>query len=445
MKRTLITAAFSVALAVTLFAGAALFARPSERASESDRAPIGVPVDLLIGAEDVDSTIEALEQRIDRDGTLPAASYASLAFGYLQKARNEAAPALYDKAEEALSSSFEVQPEGNFEATLGTAILAGSRHDFHGQLRWARRAVEVNPHNSQALGTVGDAYLELGDNEPALKVYQKMVDLRPDLPSLGRISYAAQVQGDTTGAIAAMERALSFAGTSRQDAAWAHWQLAELHIGNQSLNRAATHLDRALGLNPGFGPALESSAHLAAARGDIETAIEILEALVVNFPLPGNFAFLGELHLLTGEDEAARAAFDEADARLQGYAAHEVRTDVDYITFWADRKIHVEKALEEAQILYSERSSAAVSDALARALFANGDLKEARRYAREAIRRSVDDAGYHYHAGMIERALGHRERSRDLLAEALELDPSWSIFESHRARTILGTHDLADH
>jgi Flp pilus assembly protein TadD len=114
-----------------------------------------------------------------------------------------------------------------------------------------------------------------------------------------------------------------------------------------------------------------------------------------------------------------------------------VRPDVDFITFWADRRIHLQRALRAARLLYSQRKSAAVSDSLAWALYAKGRLSQAQRYAREALRRSVGDAGYHYHAGVIAGALGQNVAARALLREALALDPSWSIWESHRARTIL--------
>lgn len=437
MQRTLRISAGIVALGTTLFIGGALLPQRGEqadRAAATDRLPrIGVTT----AATDVDSAISSLRRRISEGPSTLAADQAALAFAYLQKARLEADPTFYDRAQEALRASFDAQPGENFEATLGTAILAGSRHDFHGQLEWAQRAVDINPYNSQGLGIVGDAYLELGFNNKAVGAYQKMVDLRPDLSSFGRISYIAQVHGDTTAAIQAMKRALQFAGTSRNDAAWAHWQLAELYIGANRLDQAQDHLDSALELVPSFGSALESTAHVAAARGRIVEAIEILVALVEDSPLPANYVFLGELHLLNGQDRHAEAAFEEADQRLEVYASHGVRSDLDFVTFWADRGLHLKRALNDARTLYSQRKSAAASDALAWALYANGRFHEAQRYAREAIRRSVGDAGYHYHAALIARALGDRDATRSLLQKALRLDPSWSIIESHRARNIL--------
>ncbi|HVM36628.1 MAG TPA: tetratricopeptide repeat protein [Actinomycetota bacterium] len=427
-----------VSLGVALFVGGALVPRLRPEVLEPVAAlDQEALLDPALAAADVDETIELLQRRIEGGGPNLAADQAALGLGYLQKARIQADPASLDDAAEALASSFTTQPRENFSATVGTAILAGSRHDFHGQLAWGRRAVAINPYNSQALGIVGDAHLELGSLNKGIAVYQKMIDLRPDLSSFGRISYSSQLTGNTSDAIAAMERALGFAGTSPENAAWAHWQLGELHIGAHDFRRADEHLEKALALVPGYGPALESTAHLTAARGNVPGARKILVSLVEDFPLPGNFAFLGELYLLEGKREQAQAAFEEADRRLAEYAAHEVRPDVDFVTFWADRKIHLERALRDARTLYSQRKSAAVSDSLAWALYANGRHEQARRYAREAIQRSVNDAGYHYHAGMIERALSNERAGRALLDDALTMDPSWSILESHRARKIL--------
>lgn len=432
-------AAAAIALAAALFMGGSLL---PGRGSEPAAATRSVDADTLLApgqSADLDETLATLQSQIEERGPNLAEQQASLAIGYLQKARVEAEPSFYDEAHAAIEASFESQPEDNFSATIARAILAGSRHDFHGQVRWGLRATEINPFNSQAHGIVGDGYLELGHNRQAFESYQRSIDLRPDLSSFGRLSAAAQVEGDTSGAIVAMKRALAFAGTSKDNAAWAHWQLGELFITNQQLETAEGHLDQALALAPDFKPVIESTVHLTAARGDIPGAIAIMEPLSQDYPLPGNFNFLGELHLLNGDKSAAAAAFAQADDRLASYEQHDVRPDVDFVTFWADRGIHLERALRVGRRLYSERTSPAASDALAWSLYANGRYREAKVLAEEAIERSVNDAGYHYHAGMIARALGDKAAARSYLRKALAVDPYWSIIESHRAREILAS------
>lgn len=437
MKRAAGAIAVAAAAAV-LFASAGLLL-PSRDAVPVRPAVAVARDDLLLpaGAANVDATIAALKAQIARHDPRPAEQHASLGLAYLQKARAEADPSSYELAEGAIATSFEIQPDGNFDATAARAILAGSRHDFLGQRRWARRATKIEAFDSQAWGLLGDAQLELGRRRAAVKAYQRSIDLRPDLASFGRVSGAAASSGDTDSAIAAMKRALGFAGMSVENAAWAHWQLGELYIGDGRLEVAERHLEDALRLVPGYGSALESTAHLAAARGKTSRAIEILVALVEDYPLPSNFAFLGDLHLLRGDREAARLAYETAEDRLDAYMRYDVRPDVDFVTFWADRGIRGRTALRNARVIYMARRSGAASDALAWALHANGRYHAARRFAAEAIRRAPTDAGFRFHAGMIERALGNDDAARSHLRRALELDPSWSILEAHKARAVL--------
>jgi tetratricopeptide (TPR) repeat protein len=421
-----------------MFLGGSLLPNRDTRPAAATKA---VQADLLLApgqVADVDSSIASLKAQIAQGGPKLAEQQASLALGYLQKARAEAAPTFYDEAETAIDASLQAQPEDNFSATIARAILAGSRHDFHGQVRLGREAVEINPSNSQAHGIVGDGLLELGRNDQAFESYQRSIDLRPDLSSFGRLSAAAQTNGDTQGAIDAMKRALGFAGTSKENAAWANWQLGELFITNQEFEKAEAHLDSALTLAPGFNSAVESTVHLTAARGDIAGAIEIMIPLAQDYPLPGNFSFLGELYLLAGAEDAAADAFAEADRRLALYEEHDVRPDVDFVTFWADRKIHLDRAMRVGRELYSQRKSAAASDSLAWALYANGRYRAAMPLAKEAIRRSVRDAGYHFHAGMIAKARGDLDTASARLSEAFEVNPHFSPLYEPVARAALG-------
>lgn len=427
----------AIVVGAALFTGGAFLPDRGPATEPAEASVYLAATDLRVDAGNVDSAIATLQKQIAAGGPRLASAQASIAFAYLQKARNEAAPAFYGKAEAALAASLRTQPVDNLEATLGMAILEGSRHDFRGQLRWAKRAVAISPLHAEAHGIAGDAQLELGSIEKGIDSYQRMVDIRPDLSSLGRISYAADILGDTPGATEAMKRALAFAGTSKNNAAWAHWQLGELYIGADRLDKAGEHLRKALDLVPDFGGAIESTAHLAAAEGNMDRGIEILSGLVEDVPLPGNFTFLGELYLIEGRSSEAQQAFKEADRRLRLYEESGVRPDVDFVTFWVDRGLHLDRALKVARTLYAQRKSAAVSDALAWALYARGRLVEAHGYARQAVRRSPGDSGYLYHLGMIDLALGKEERAHDAFESALRADPSWSIIESHTARAIL--------
>jgi hypothetical protein len=60
--------------------------------------------------------------------------------------------------------------------------------------------VALDDFNANAHGVMGDALVELGRYDEAFVQIQRMVDLRPDLSSYARVSYARELQGDVVGA-----------------------------------------------------------------------------------------------------------------------------------------------------------------------------------------------------------------------------------------------------
>ena len=72
-------------------------------------------------------------------------------------------PSYYDKADEALARSLELEPEANADALAGQAALANARHDFADGRDLALAAVEADAYDSTARGVLADAQLELGD------------------------------------------------------------------------------------------------------------------------------------------------------------------------------------------------------------------------------------------------------------------------------------------
>ena len=85
----------------------------------------------------------------------------------------------------------------------GTASPRASR-SAAGRSRW-RRATRPRT------GVVVDASNELGRYDEAAEATQHMVDVRPNLASLSRVSYARELHGDLDGAIAAMSQAVTAA------------------------------------------------------------------------------------------------------------------------------------------------------------------------------------------------------------------------------------------
>jgi tetratricopeptide (TPR) repeat protein len=363
-------------------------------------------------------------------------SFADLGLAYVQQARVTADPSYYPKAEGVLGQSLKLHAADNFGALTGMAALAAARHDFTTSLGWGRKAVAANPYSADARAVLGDAQIELGLYDQALATFQKMIDLKPQLSTYARVSYAWELQGSVARAIKAMDLALHAAATPT-DAAWASSQLGDLYWNSGRLTRAEAWYRRAVAEDPAFVPPRAGLARIEAARGDTDGAIGDLTWVVERYPSPEYVIALGDLYTVTGRSaEAARQyALVHAEERL--LRAGGVNVDLEIALFDADHGVDLANGLAAARQEWAKRKSIHVADALAWELHANGRYKEALRYANRALRLGTRNPLFFFHRGMIERALGNVPAARRDLATALEINAHFSIlWSTHAERTL---------
>jgi tetratricopeptide (TPR) repeat protein len=427
---------------VAVAAGAAMVAAGAllvPRALRSDPVPgVNVPIPATEGivvSGGLDSTIAALQERL-RVGDDPR-SLASLGIAYLQKARSSADPTYYAQAEIALRRSLSDPTEDNFDAAIGMGLLSQGRHDFDEALRWGRRAREINPFSSSALGVVGDALLELGRYEAAASAYREMVELRPSLSSYARVSYMRELRGDVRGAIATMNMARAAALPGSDDSAWASQQVGDLYLMTGGLERAAHAYREALAAAPGYAPARVGIARIAAASGDPGRASSLLSRVTESYPLPSYLALYGEVLDAAGKREEAQRQFELVEVQTRLYESNGVLPDVETFVYLADHRLLDHSDVSDLRRLYSRRPSIRVADALAWGLYSVGESEGALPYARAALRLGTRDPLYHFHAGMIAREVGQHSAARHHLAQALALNPSFSVLHAAEARETL--------
>ena len=436
MKRAVLALVIA-ALAVVLLALGALQRVPESTGQAASKLGTDVSSRLLVPqpTRDLGEAIASLEARID-GGAGDWRSFAHLGLAYLQKGTAAADPTYYDRAQTALMRSLEINDSDNFEAFLGLGVLANARHDFIRGLEWGRKAAFANPSNAQARAVSGDALTELGRYGEAVDILQEMVDLRPSTSAYARVSYARELRGDVSGARRAMEMALESAGSST-DGAWAAYQLGELHFNNGRVAESQHEYRRALYLAPGYAPAQAGLAKVVAARGRPGEAIAALKQATTRYPSPELVILLGDVYRLDGRDRQAQRQYALVQAIQRLYRASGVNNDLELSLFSSDHGIDLHRALRLARAEYARRQSVHVADALAWALYANNRFSEARRYSREALRLGTRSALFHYHAGMIEKELNHREQARVHLRKALDINPHFSFFHAATAGAAL--------
>lgn len=354
--------------------------------------------------------------RLDR-AVVDAQAEAEAGLAFVRRARDEADPAQLTRAEHALERSLDAQPRDNLQAFVGMAALANARHDFSGSVEWSRRAIATNPYNAAAYGLLGDALFELGRVRESESAYQKMLDLRPDVASYVRASYALQHRGRAKAALAVLRLASKAAGPNGETAAWVRHQIGDVYAGLGRTRRAARENRIGMALAPGYVPPTVGLAEAHMASGRLDEAIELVEAAVESLPSLEYTIKLGDLYAATGERDLAAEQYAATAALLAEYRRAGVLPDSDFVLFYADHGLRPEATLREARAIYANRPTPPVADALAWALHSAGRDAEAWRYAREAT--ASQDPVALFHASEIARALG-KERVADRMGASFE-------------------------
>jgi tetratricopeptide (TPR) repeat protein len=378
--------------------------------------------------------IESLQARV-RSVPEDWRALADLGAAYVQRARVTADPTYYPKAEGVLRRSLAEHPEDNFGAMTGMAALSAARHDFGGALSWGRKASAANPSNANARAVMGDALVELGRYPEAFDAFQEAVDLKPDVATYARASYAWELQGNVRNAIAIMQLALGAAGTDA-DRSWASFQLGELYWNSGRPAQAESSYRQAVRWDPTYEPPRFGLAKVHAAEGRTDRAIREASAVVGAYPSPEYVIWLSDLLSAAGRsaDAARQDALVDVETRL--LRANGVNVDLEIALFDADRG-RGEEALAAARAEWARRQSIHVADAMAWALYASGRAREALGYAERALALGTRNALFVFHRGMIRNALGDAGGARSDLATALAINPSFSVRWAPKAADLL--------
>ncbi|MBX3052150.1 MAG: tetratricopeptide repeat protein [Caldilineaceae bacterium] len=366
-----------------------------------------------------------------------ADAYAGLGLAYLQQVREDGDAAHYQQAETALQAALERQPS-QVNALVGMGMLALARHDFAAAIPWAEQALAVAPYRAEAIGVLVDANVELGRYKEALEMGQAMINLRPGIGSYSRAAYLRELNGDTDGAVEAMELALGVAVPDTEGWRWTAVQLGHLYFNRGDWTQADVYYQAALQSHPAYPFALAARGRVAAAQGDIQTAIGFYAQALDRLPLPEFAIPLGDLYTLANQPEKAAEQYGLVGVIQQLNRAAGMAVDMELALFEADYGDPA-TALTLARQAYAARPSIHAADVLAWALHCNGQDAEAQPYSAESLRLGTQDALLHYHAGVIAQALGDREMARQHLQTALDINPAFSILHADDARQRLHT------
>ena len=369
--------------------------------------------------------IAALEESIRQKPPNPATQI-RLGQAYLQKARASIDPMYLSKAEALFKSALEMN-SGDFRAIAGIGSICLSRHEFRDAIGWGERGLAINPWSSELYGILGDANVELGDYARAVQLFQKMVDLKPQLSSYSRVSYMRELHGDLGGAIDAMKMAVSAGGVQRENTAWARVHLGNLYINSGDYRSAEREFEAALTGVPEYMHAYAGLANLRIAQGRQRDAVELYKRVVETMRLPSYRIVLADLYDATGQPELARREYGVIKEIESFNRANGKDTEAELILFAADQDDNIDEVLASARHQFERQPNIKITDALAWCLYKARQFAAAKTTIDQALALGTKDPLMLYHAGMIHLSLGERENAKKYLAEALSINRHFSI------------------
>jgi tetratricopeptide (TPR) repeat protein len=355
---------------------------------------------------------------------------------WVRKARETADPGFYLNADACAGMVLRRAPENRGALDLRSLVLLND-HRFEEARALAQRIVLAHPDDPMGYGSLSDALLELGRFDDAAAAVQKMVDLKPNLPSYSRVAYIHWLKGEGDEALEAARLAID-AGSDPRDPEPAAWQLVQTammfwHKGDYA--GADAGFDLALARMPEYPPALVGKGRDAMARGEGTRAAELLARAFAGSPLVETAWLLGDARTLSGDAEGALRAY--AEVEKEGRLGDRRTLSLYYST--RDEKADRALALVEAE--RKARGDLYTQDAYAWALHRKGRDEEALGAIVAALAHGTQDARLLFHEGAIRLARGDRATGRKLVAQALALNPGFDLHGVAEARRLLATAD----
>lgn len=408
----------------------ALLVSAAACSSDKDGGSVSRDAEIPFIEVDPDSTsptdraIEEAQATLRDDPTDPNAQL-DLAQAFLQKGRETADPTLYTSAE-ILLEKVAVNAPDDPRVLNAKGSLALTRHLFTDALALGDQSLEVAPGNETAYGVRVDALNELGRYDEAVEATQEMVDVRPSLASLSRVSYARELQGDLDGAIEAMGQALTAAaGSGGENVAFVQVLLGDLLLTRGDMAAAETQYDEAEETFPGLPAARAAQARLLVAQERYAEAAQLLGELVEERPLIEYAVAQGDALTAAGRGDEAEDAYALVDGIAQLLEAAGVQVDVDLALFDAQQNPG-EEAVAQARRGLDQRSSIIGHDALAWSLFTAGQVPEAVQEIEAALVTGSRDPRIRYHAAEIAAADGDETAAMEHLQVVLDTNPRFS-------------------
>lgn len=218
-----------------------------------------------------------------------------------------------------------------------------------------------------------------------------------------------------------------------RDFAWLELQRGYRALSHGDSGAAETHYRLAMRAYSGYWLAADYWGEWLATQRRFDEAVAVFRQLAICTRKPEFYQSLGDLYLYLGKTADAKHWHDLAlhtylDAARRG----ETHYDHHLAALYADAYLDGANATEWARRDLARRPNSVTHDALAWALYRDGQFDEALQHARAALSYGWEDPHIYNHAGMILLAAGLNAEAQAALQHARQINPDYDAFHVHR-------------
>ena len=347
-----------------------------------------------------------------------------LAATFLQKMRETTDFGYVDRSSRILDEVLATEP-ANYTALSLRAQVALEYHQFAKAAEIARRLLTKQPRDPLNWGALADALTEMGDYDSAGDAIQKMVDLRPDLASYNRAAHFRFLNGDAAGAIDIMKRAIESGSSSPENVAWCSVELGDIYFKTGRIEEARAAYRQGLQSFPGSHKAWASLGRLQLATREYDAAAASYRRAQAMVPMPDYAAALYDIYTAMGDKASAAKQRDSFDLIDRLAIANKETANRNVSLILSDHSWNPPRALKLAQAELNVRRDVYTYDALAWALYRNGDFASAEEAIAKALKLNTPEPQFYLHSALIAQMLGKTQAAAQAMERAAALNPLW--------------------
>ncbi len=419
----------------TLAAASATPLGPSPNAAATNNTNVSTEMTLAMadvpGGTAVDGEVRAAQNWVKR---LPKSTDKLIELGraWVLKARHSGDPGYYLNAKACVDLVLEKEPQNHLARELLAQVL-NNQHKFLEAKDLCEQVLAKDPESLITLAVLSDVLYEMGRVPEAISTTDKLMELKPDLPSYMRVSFLQWVRGDMKSALRSAKLGIEASNDpdKPEPKAYALVQTANYFFHRGDYEGADEGYKKAASTLSDYPPALVGRGRVAMAKGDFKRAAELFLMAYKELPLAETAWRLGDARTALGDNVGAEEAHGwvikigkNGDARTLSQ-------------FYSTKNRDVDEALRLAEEEIKNRPGIITQDTHAWALYRKGSYKEARIAIDKALQYGTKDASLLYHSGAIRIALGEKDEGTKLIKEALALNPKFDFTGATEAEALL--------